>query len=232
MTATPRAPRVADTLLFILLGVGFGIVLVKSEIVSWWRIQEMFRFQSFHMYGIMASATLTALVLTRGLRFLGAKTVSGADFHVPRKELGSGTRYWAGGTVFGIGSATSQDKAATSKDRPQKKVPDAKRDLDQTTFMRKKLEAIVHPSAGIGFGYEGWNITMKDGTKLSGIIASKTETDMELKFPGGSHKSIKTSEVQTLTKMKQSMMPEGLYANINLQDVANLLDYLSGLKKK
>ena len=94
------------------------------------------------------------------------------------------------------------------------------------------LEAIVHPSAGIGFGYEGWNITMKDGTKLSGIIASKTETDMELKFPGGAHKSIKTSEVQTLTKMKQSMMPEGLYANINLQDVANLLDYLSGLKKK
>ena len=43
---------------------------------------------------------------------------------------------------------------------------------------------------------------------------------------------VKTSEVQTLTKMKQSMMPEGLYANINLQDVANLLDYLSGLKKK
>lgn len=107
MTATPRVPRVAETLIFILLGVGFGIVLVKAEIVSWWRIQEMFRFQSFHMYGIMASATLTALVLTRGLKFLGAKTVSGADFHVPRKELGRGTRYWAGGTVFGIGWAAS-----------------------------------------------------------------------------------------------------------------------------
>lgn len=94
------------------------------------------------------------------------------------------------------------------------------------------LEAIVHPSAGIGFGYEGWQLTMKDGSTLAGIIASKTETDIDLKFPGGTHKQLKTSDVQTLTKMKQSMMPEGLYASMSTQDVANLLDYLGGLKKK
>ena len=94
------------------------------------------------------------------------------------------------------------------------------------------LDAIVHPSAGIGFGYEGWELKMKDGSTLSGIIASKTETDIDIKFPGGSRKQIKTADVQTMTEMKQSMMTEGLYANISNQDLANLLEYLSGLKKK
>ena len=90
-----------------LLGIGFGIVLVKAEIVSWWRIQEMFRFQAFHMYGILGSGVVTALVLTRLAKAVGMKTVNGDDFHVPRKELGRGTRYWAGGTVFGLGWAVS-----------------------------------------------------------------------------------------------------------------------------
>lgn len=107
MNAPDRAPRVGETLIFVLLGVGFGIVLVKAEVVSWWRIQEMFRFQAFHMYGILGSAVVTAIVLTGVLKFLGVKTVSGADFHVPRKELGRGTRYWAGGLVFGLGWAAS-----------------------------------------------------------------------------------------------------------------------------
>ena len=94
------------------------------------------------------------------------------------------------------------------------------------------LDAIVHPSAGIGFGYEGWEITMKDGSKMSGIIASKTETDIDVKFPGGSHRQIKTADVQTLTQMKESMMTKGLYENMSAQDLANLLEYLSQLKKK
>ncbi len=94
------------------------------------------------------------------------------------------------------------------------------------------LDAIVHPSAGIGFGYEGWELKMKDGSTLSGIIASKTETDIDIKFPGGSHKQIKTADVQTMTEMKQSMMTEGLYASMSTQDLANLLEYLSSLKKK
>ena len=94
------------------------------------------------------------------------------------------------------------------------------------------LESIVHPSAGIGFGYEGWELKMKDGATLSGIIASKTETDIDIKFPGGAHKQIKTSDVLTLTQMKQSMMTEGLYNSMSTQDLASLLEYLSGLKKK
>jgi putative membrane-bound dehydrogenase-like protein len=94
------------------------------------------------------------------------------------------------------------------------------------------LEAIVNPSAGIGFGYEGWEIKMKDGSTLSGIIASKTETDIDIKFPGGAKKQIKTADVLALTQMKTSMMTDGLYQNMSTQDVANLLDYLEGLKKK
>ena len=94
------------------------------------------------------------------------------------------------------------------------------------------LESIVHPSAGIGFGYEGWILKMKDGSTLSGIIASKTETDIDIKFPGGAHKQLKTSDVLALTQMKQSMMTEGLYSNMLTQELANLLEYLSGLKKK
>ncbi len=94
------------------------------------------------------------------------------------------------------------------------------------------LESIVNPSAGIGFGYEGWELKMKDGSTLSGIIASKTETDIDLKFPGGGRKQIKTVDVKTLTQMKQSMMTEGLYENISSQDMANLLEYLAELKKK
>ncbi|MEI9909039.1 MAG: c-type cytochrome [Bacteroidota bacterium] len=93
------------------------------------------------------------------------------------------------------------------------------------------LDAIVHPSAGIGFGYEGWELKMKDGSTLSGILASRTETDIDLKFPGGARRQIKTSDIQTMTEMKQSMMTEGQYENMPVQDIANLLEYLSGLKK-
>jgi putative membrane-bound dehydrogenase-like protein len=94
------------------------------------------------------------------------------------------------------------------------------------------LESIVNPSAGIGFGYEGWELYMKDGSTLSGIIASKTETDIDLKLPGGAKKAIKTAEVNRLVQMKESMMTEGLYENLSAQDMANLLEYLTGLKKK
>lgn len=94
------------------------------------------------------------------------------------------------------------------------------------------LESIVKPSVGIGFGYEGWELKMKDGSVMSGIIASKTETDIDLKFPGGARKQIKTADVKTLTQMKQSMMTEGLHESISTQDMANLLEYLAGLKKK
>jgi putative membrane-bound dehydrogenase-like protein len=94
------------------------------------------------------------------------------------------------------------------------------------------LEAIVYPSKGISFGFEGWELHMKDGSNLSGIMASKTETDIDLKMPGGSRQHLKTSDVKSMKEMKESMMPEGLYESMSKQDLANLLEYLSGLKKK
>jgi putative heme-binding domain-containing protein len=94
------------------------------------------------------------------------------------------------------------------------------------------LRAIVDPSEGISFGYEWREIKMKDGSVMSGIITSKTETDIDLKFPGGTTQHIKTSEVGSIKEIKASLMPEGLYQNMSNEDVANLLEYLSSLKKK
>jgi len=94
------------------------------------------------------------------------------------------------------------------------------------------LDAIVHPSDGISFGYEGWELKMKDGSTLSGIIASKTETNIDLKLPGGAKQQLKTSDVASKKEMKESMMPEGLYQNMSNNDLANLLGYLESLKKK
>jgi len=94
------------------------------------------------------------------------------------------------------------------------------------------LDAIVYPSKGIGFGYETWELKMKDGSTISGIIASKTATDIDIKFAGGSKKQIKRSDVKSMQQTKLSAMPENLYANMSTQDMANLLEYLKGLKKK
>ena len=94
------------------------------------------------------------------------------------------------------------------------------------------LASIVKPSEGISFGYEGWEIKMKDGSANTGIIASKTETDIDLKFPGGVTKQLKTRDVASMKEMKQSMMPENLHQNLSNEDMANLLEYLSSLKKK
>ncbi|MBC8032780.1 MAG: c-type cytochrome [Chitinophagaceae bacterium] len=93
-------------------------------------------------------------------------------------------------------------------------------------------EAIIHPSAGISFGYENWQLDMKDGSSLTGIISSKTETDIDLKYPGGSIQKIKASDVKKITELKESMMPASLHETMNSQEFADLLSYLSSLKKK
>jgi len=87
------------------LGTLFGIVLTRSEVISWFRIQEMFRFQSFRMYGIIGSAVLTAAVSIQLINRLGVRSLSGEPIVVPTKALGQGTRYWLGGTLFGLGWA-------------------------------------------------------------------------------------------------------------------------------
>jgi len=92
-------------LVYLLLGVAFGIVLTKSEVLSWFRIQEMFRFQSLRMYGIIGSAVVTAAVSVAIIKRLRLKSVSGEVISIPSKQLGTGIRYAAGGTIFGLGWA-------------------------------------------------------------------------------------------------------------------------------
>ena len=87
---------------FFLVGILFGIVLTKTEAVSWYRIYEMFHFQSFHMYGIIGTAIVTGLI---GIQFIKRKKVNDIDgipIEILDKEDGN-MRYWIGGTLFGLG---------------------------------------------------------------------------------------------------------------------------------
>jgi uncharacterized membrane protein YedE/YeeE len=90
---------------YFVLGSLFGVVLTKAEIVSWFRIQEMFRFDAFHMYGVMGSAVVVAAVSLALLRRAGLRSVTGEAISIPVKELGAGYRYWIGGALFGVGWA-------------------------------------------------------------------------------------------------------------------------------
>lgn len=92
-------------ILYFALGCLFGVVLVKSEVVSWFRIQEMFRFQSFHLYGIIMSAVASAALSIAVLRHIGAQTLTSEPISIAPKTLGKGYRYWIGGTLFGFGWA-------------------------------------------------------------------------------------------------------------------------------
>lgn len=105
-TAAPSSSvRPREWLPYLLAGVAFGVILVKSEVISWYRIQEMFRFDSFHMYGVMGSACLTAFVSLQLLRRLEARSASGEPIGIPAKALDRGHRYWIGGATFGVGWA-------------------------------------------------------------------------------------------------------------------------------
>jgi len=96
----------ASLLAYLVLGILFGLVLTKSEAVSWFRIQEMFRFQSFHMYGIMGGAFAVGALSLLIIRRTHAHTVGGRSIEIPPKERTPGLkRYWMGGTVFGLGWA-------------------------------------------------------------------------------------------------------------------------------
>jgi hypothetical protein len=101
-----RSPITLRTLApYVVVGIFLGVVLVKSEVIYWFRIQEMFRFRSFHMYGVLGSALLTALISLRLLTRSGARARTGERVALAPKELGTGRRYWIGGSVFGAGWA-------------------------------------------------------------------------------------------------------------------------------
>jgi uncharacterized membrane protein YedE/YeeE len=90
---------------YLLLGGVFGFVLIEAEVVSWFRIQEMFRFGSFHMYGIIGTAVITAALSLLVIKRLGVRDADGQPLALQPKRLGSGVRYLAGGTIFGVGWA-------------------------------------------------------------------------------------------------------------------------------
>ena len=95
--------RVAVLAPYFVLGTLFGIVLTKSEAVSWFRIQEMFRFGAFHMYGIIASAVVVAAAAIAMLRRSHRRALNGEEIAL-RPKLGF-HRYWIGGSIFGVGWA-------------------------------------------------------------------------------------------------------------------------------
>lgn len=89
---------------FLLVGILFGIVMSKAEIISWYRIYEMFKFQSFHMYGIIGSAVMLGMASMFFFKKKMVKTFEGQDIHIAPKKSGL-YRNLLGGTLFGLGWA-------------------------------------------------------------------------------------------------------------------------------
>lgn len=89
---------------FLLVGILFGIILSKAEVVSWYRIYEMFKFQSFHMYGIIGSAVAIGLVLMQLFKKGIIKDFQGNQIYIKPKKKGF-IRTFVGGSIFGLGWA-------------------------------------------------------------------------------------------------------------------------------
>ena len=88
---------------YLIMGLLFGIILVKSEVISWYRIQEMFRLQSFHMFGVIGSAVVTGIISVLLIKKFNIKTIDGEKIELPAKKFNKGQIY--GGLIFGFGWA-------------------------------------------------------------------------------------------------------------------------------
>lgn len=89
---------------YIFTGILFGIVMTKSEAISWFRIQEMFRFQSFHMFGIIGTAVFLGMIAVMLIKKFHVKDFSGDPIKFIDKESGW-RKYLFGGIIFGLGWA-------------------------------------------------------------------------------------------------------------------------------
>ena len=103
--SAPPGPRPLGLWVYTLAGLLFGVVLTKAEVISWFRIQEMFRFQGFHMFGIFATALPTGILTVQAIKRGGIRTVRDEAILLAPKQWGRGIRYIAGGTIFGLGWA-------------------------------------------------------------------------------------------------------------------------------
>ena len=108
MTSTTVQPTssswVIPNIKFLLAGVYFGFILIKAEVVSWYRIQEMFRFQSFHMYGVIGSAIVVGALSLWLIKRFHLKSLNGETIRTHPKAP-TYIRYIVGGTLFGLGWA-------------------------------------------------------------------------------------------------------------------------------
>ena len=95
--------NIFSNLKFLLVGMYFGVIFVKSEIISWFRIQEMFRFQAFHMYGVIGTAVAVGMLSIFLIKKFGVKTISGEKIEIEPKVFTKGNIY--GGLIFGCGWA-------------------------------------------------------------------------------------------------------------------------------
>ena len=92
------------TLIYLFIGILFGITMFKSEAASWFRIYEMFQFQSFHMYGIIGSALGLGILIVQSIKRFNIKSIYGEKIEFQPKEKGF-KRYMFGGILFGLGWA-------------------------------------------------------------------------------------------------------------------------------
>ena len=88
---------------FLALGFIFGVILIKAEVISWFRIQEMFRFQAFQMYGIIGSAVVIGIISVFLIKKYKVKTIKGEEIKIAPKEFSKGNII--GGLIFGLGWA-------------------------------------------------------------------------------------------------------------------------------
>lgn len=98
-----QAESILSNVKYMIVGIMFGIVFIKAEIVSWFRIQEMFRLDSFHMYGVIGSAIAVGMLSIFLIKKFDIKTISGEKVKIPTKQFSRGQIY--GGLLFGFGWA-------------------------------------------------------------------------------------------------------------------------------
>ena len=89
---------------FLLAGLMLGIVFSKSEVISWYRIYEMFKFKSFHMYGIIGSAVILGIIIVQLIKLTQMKSINGMAIRFTPKQM-TWKRYLFGGSIFGLGWA-------------------------------------------------------------------------------------------------------------------------------
>ena len=103
LNRSSKVESVVGNLRYGVIGAFFGIVFVKAEIISWFRIQEMFRFQAFHMYGVIGTAVVVAAISVWLLKRFKVKTLQGDVIEFAEKPMHKGV--WIGGLLFGCGWA-------------------------------------------------------------------------------------------------------------------------------